>query len=64
MKYYAVASGRRTGVFTSWPEAKAQVHGYPRAAFKSFATLAEAQDFVARAGNGGGGGGADSGRNR
>lgn len=36
MKYYAVATGRTTGVFTSWPEAKAQVDGFPGAVFKSF----------------------------
>lgn len=35
-KYYVVWKGRKTGIFTSWDECKAQVDGYPNAKFKSF----------------------------
>jgi ribonuclease HI len=47
MKYYAVAAGRTTGIFTSWPEARAQVEGFPGAVFKSFKTREQAQAFLA-----------------
>ena len=36
MKFYAVKQGRKTGIFTSWDEAKAQVDGYSGAVYKSF----------------------------
>ncbi len=45
-KYYAVAVGRKPGVYTTWPEAQAQVSGYKNAIFKSFPTLLEAQIFL------------------
>jgi ribonuclease HI len=47
MKFYAVAAGRTTGIFTSWPEAKAQVQGFPGAVYKSFKTREEAESFLA-----------------
>lgn len=47
MKFYAVAAGRTTGIFTSWPEAQAQVNGFPGAVFKSFKTKKDAQAFLA-----------------
>lgn len=47
MKFYAVATGRTTGIFTSWPEAQAQVSGFPGAVFKSFKTIKEAEAFLA-----------------
>jgi ribonuclease HI len=47
MKFYAVAAGRTTGIFTSWPEAQAQVTGFPGAVFKSFKTKKEAEAFLA-----------------
>ncbi len=46
MKYYAVRSGRSTGVFTSWSECEAQVKGFKNASFKSFKSHQEAQDFI------------------
>ncbi len=46
MKYYAVAQGRKTGIFTSWPEAEQQVRGFTNAIFKSFKTLQEAEAFL------------------
>ena len=47
MKYYAVAAGRTTGIFTSWPAARAQVEGFPGAVFKSFKTREQAEAFLA-----------------
>lgn len=42
---YAVAKGRETGVYTSWPECQNQVNGYKGAVFKSFTSRAEAEAF-------------------
>ncbi|MDX2005749.1 MAG: viroplasmin family protein [Meiothermus sp.] len=41
-KHYVVWKGRKTGVFSSWAEAEAQVKGFTGAEFKSFESLAEA----------------------
>lgn len=46
MKYYAVARGFKTGIFTNWAEVKPLVHGYNRARYKSFKTQVEAQRFI------------------
>ena len=46
-KFYAVARGRRPGVYTDWPTAKSQVHGFDGARYKGFATREEAEAFVA-----------------
>ncbi len=48
-KYYAVRSGRQTGIFKSWDECKRQVTGFKGAAFKGFDTLAEAENFISGA---------------
>lgn len=45
-KYYAVRVGRKTGIFETWDECRAQVTGFPGAAFKGFATLEEAESFL------------------
>ncbi len=45
-KLYAVAAGRRTGIFTSWSETEAQVKGFAGARYKSFATRAEAEAWL------------------
>jgi ATP-dependent DNA helicase PIF1 len=45
-KFYAVRKGRRMGIFPSWEACKVHVDHYPRAEFKGFATLAEAQTFL------------------
>ncbi len=42
-KFYVVWSGRRTGVFSDWPDAHAQVDKFPGARFKSFPTRGEAE---------------------
>lgn len=46
MKFYAVARGRKTGIFTSWPDAECQVKGFAGARFKSFKTKQEALAFL------------------
>ena len=45
-KYYAVRTGRKTGVFMTWAECQKQVTGFSGAEFKSFPTLEEAQAFA------------------
>ena len=45
-KYYAVAHGRETGIFRSWSETEKQVKGFPKAKYKSFKTLSEAQSYL------------------
>lgn len=45
-KYYAVRVGRKPGIYHSWEETKAEVHGYPNASYQSFKNLADAQAFI------------------
>ena len=45
-KYYAVRSGRKTGVFLTWAECQKQVTGFSGAEFKSFPTMEEAKAFA------------------
>ncbi len=45
-KVYAVKSGRRTGIFNTWDEAKAQVNGYSGAQFKSFSDAESASNYM------------------
>jgi ribonuclease HI len=45
-KYYAVRSGREPGVYQTWSECKAQVDGYPKADYKGFGSLHEAQAWL------------------
>lgn len=47
-KYYAVRSGITPGIYESWDECKAQVHGFPSAEYKSFKTLIEAERFMGK----------------
>lgn len=47
-KFYAVQQGKVPGVYRSWEECKAQVHGYSGAVYKSFSTAEEAMRFVTR----------------
>ena len=46
MKYYAVAKGIKTGIFTSWDEAKQYVLKFPGAIYKSFTDEEEAIQFL------------------
>nr|POE93059.1 ribonuclease h [Quercus suber] len=45
-KFYGVRIGKSPGVYHSWPDCLSQVRGFPKAMFKSFSTLTEAQAFV------------------
>ncbi|MDR3088333.1 MAG: ribonuclease HI [Desulfobulbaceae bacterium] len=45
-KFYAVAKGRKPGIYTEWPEAKGQVDGFPGAVYKGFTDLAEAKAWL------------------
>lgn len=45
-KFYAVSSGRKPGIYTSWPEAEAQVKGYAGAKFKGFPSRSEAEAWM------------------
>ena len=46
IKFYAVAAGRRCGIFTDWPSAEAQVKGFAGARYKSFASRQEAEAWL------------------
>lgn len=46
MKYYAVKTGYKTGVFESWDECQTATKGFPNAVFNSFATKEEAEAFL------------------
>ena len=46
MKYYAVAQGHQTGIFTNWPQTQRLVQGYPNDVYKSFKTREEAEAFL------------------
>lgn len=50
MPYYAVARGRKQGVFMNWDACKLQVTGFPNAVFKKFPTAKEAHDFLVQHG--------------
>lgn len=45
-KYYAVAHGRKTGIFESWDDCQKQVTGFSGAVFKGFPSLQDAQSFL------------------
>ena len=50
--YYAVAKGRKPGIYNSWDDASVQVNGVANC-YKGFKTLAEAQQFMVANGAGG-----------
>ncbi|HAT55186.1 MAG TPA: RNase HI [Lactobacillus sp.] len=45
-KFYAIARGRKTGIFTTWAEAKKQVDDMAGARYKSFPTREAAQQWL------------------
>lgn len=45
-KYYAVAAGRKPGIYDNWPAAQAQVAGYKGAKFKGFPTREAAGNWL------------------
>uniref|UniRef100_A0A0X3PE43 ribonuclease H n=1 Tax=Schistocephalus solidus TaxID=70667 RepID=A0A0X3PE43_SCHSO len=46
MPFYAVAVGRKTGVFTKWSECQEQITGFSGAIYKKFNTESEAKSFL------------------
>ncbi|XP_054738620.1 ribonuclease H1-like [Anastrepha obliqua] len=46
MSFYAVANGRRTGVFETWAECKQEVNKFSGAIYKKFPSKLEADKFV------------------
>lgn len=50
MKYYAIKKGKKTGIYTTWAEAKKQVDGFSGAVYKGFTSKQEAEEFM-NAGN-------------
>ncbi|XP_031848424.1 ribonuclease H1 [Nomia melanderi] len=49
--YYAVAIGRKPGIYATWNECKVQVDKFPASRFKKFQTEAAALNFIANKGN-------------
>ena len=45
-KFYAIAVGRKPGIYDNWPQAQAQVLGFAGAVYKGFATRQEAVDWL------------------
>ena len=45
-KFYAVRTGKTPGVYLTWDECRANVHGVAGAVYKSFPTREEAEAFV------------------
>lgn len=45
-KYYAVKAGRQPGIYFTWDDCKAQVHGFPGALYKSFTSKEEAEVYL------------------
>ena len=45
-KFYAVKVGKTPGIYKSWEECKAMVHGFPGAVYKSFSTPEQAEAFI------------------
>ena len=43
-KYYVVWEGRRIGIYNNWDECKKQIDGFTDAKYKSFESLAEAEN--------------------
>ena len=47
-KFYAIAVGRKPGIYENWPDAQAQVLGFQGAKYKGFASWAEAEAWLAK----------------
>ncbi|KAM0713610.1 hypothetical protein Q7P37_010572 [Cladosporium fusiforme] len=46
LKFYAVRVGKSPGIYHTWPDCLEQVRGFPKAVFKSFTSLTEAESFL------------------
>lgn len=45
-KFYAVKNGKKPGIYETWDDCKANVHGFPNAIYKSFPTREEAENYM------------------
>jgi ribonuclease HI len=45
-KVYAVAKGRKPGIYYNWPAAKSQIDGFTGAVYKGFPTVQEAEEWM------------------
>ncbi len=45
-KVYAVAKGRKPGIYYNWPDAKSQVEGFNGAVYKGFTSIEEAESWL------------------
>ena len=45
MNYYAVHVGRKPGVYKTWKDCEKQVKGFPKARYKKFSSIQNAQLF-------------------
>ncbi|UZJ56462.1 hypothetical protein CBS101457_005782 [Exobasidium rhododendri] len=45
-QFYAVAQGRKVGIYSSWPQCEAQVKGFSKAKYKSFNDLPAAEEYL------------------
>ncbi|MET3617617.1 ribonuclease HI [Peptoniphilus olsenii] len=48
MNYYAVRVGKNPGIYNTWDDCKAQVHGYKGASYKKFSNLEDAKNFISQ----------------
>jgi ribonuclease HI len=62
VKFYSVRIGKEPGIYHTWQECLEQVRGFPKAAFKSFSTLTEAEAFLNNEQSSGGGSGGNTGK--
>jgi len=46
MSFYAVANGRINGIFSSWTKCNESIKGFPKAKYKKFTTIDQAEDFI------------------
>lgn len=45
-KFYAVAKGRKPGIYNNWPAAQSQIEGFPGAVYKGFPSIKEAEEWL------------------
>lgn len=52
-KVYAVRTGRKPGIYQTWAQCQEQVRGFSGAVFKSFPTMAQAEEYMRLPGSAG-----------
>ncbi len=48
IKYYVVWVGREPGIYTNWSQCQEQIEGFPKAQYKKFSSLSEANEAFAK----------------